>query len=60
MNKSGKELTDVRKNGNLRWLRPDDETQVQIPRHVARIQLQPRDQIVEVLIVQHFVEVPQL
>ena len=25
---SGKNLTDVRKNGNLRWLRPDGKTQV--------------------------------
>ena len=27
---SGKDLTDVRQNGDLRWLRPDGETQVMI------------------------------
>ena len=42
-----------RKNDDLRWLRPDGETQVQtIPK--LRIQLQPREQIVEVPTVQHF------
>ena len=51
VNKSGKDLIDCahqRKNDDLRWLRPDDETQAQtIPKHVLRIQLQPREQIVE-------------
>ena len=28
MSTSGKELTDVHKNGDLRWLRPDGKTQV--------------------------------
>ena len=46
-----------------RW-RPDAETQVQtIPKQVFRIQLQPREQIVEVPNVLHFeqlVENPQL
>ena len=63
----GKELIDCahqRKNDDLRWLRPDGETQVQtIPKQVLRIQLQPREQIAEVPIVLHFeqlVENPQL
>ena len=67
VNKSGKELTDCanqRKNDDLRCLRPDGETQVQsIPKQVLRIQLQPREKIVEVPIVLHFeqlVESPQL
>ena len=67
INKSGKELIDCahqRKNDDLRWLRPDGETQVQtIPKQVLRIQLQPREQIAEVPIVLHFeqlVENPQL
>ena len=43
-----------RKNCDLRWLRPDGETQVQtIPKQVLRIQLQPREQIVEVPTVLH-------
>ena len=53
-----------RKNDDLRWLRPDGETQVQtIPKHVLRRQLQPREQIAEVPIVLHFeqlLENPQL
>ena len=52
-----------RKNDDLLWLRPDGETQVQtIPKQVLRIQLQPREQIVEVPTVLHFeqpVENPQ-
>ena len=67
VNKSGKELVDCahqRNNDGLRWLRPDGETQVQtIPKQVLRIQLQPREQIVEVPIVLHFeqlVESPQV
>ena len=66
VNKSGKDLIDSahqRKNDDLRWLRPDGETQVQtIPKQVLRIQLQPREQIVEVPVVMHFeqlVENPQ-
>ena len=55
--KSGKELIDYahqRKNGDLRRQRPDGETQVlTIPKQVLRIQLQPREQIVEVPIVLH-------
>ena len=51
-------------NDDLRWLRPDGETQVQtIPKQVLRIQLQPREQIAEVPTVLHFeqlVENPQL
>ena len=58
VNKSGKALIGCahqRKNGDLRWLRPDCETQVQtIPKQVLRIQLQPREQIVEVPIALHF------
>ena len=67
VNKSGQESIDCehqRKNDDLRWLRPDGETQVQtISKQVHRIQLQPREQIVEVPIVLHFeqlVENPQL
>ena len=57
----GRELNGVHKNDDLRLLRPDDETQVKtIPKRVPGIQLQPREQIVEVPIVLHFVEVPQL
>ena len=59
VNISGKELIDrahQRKNDDLRWLRPDGETQVQtIPK--------PREQTVEVTIVLHFehlAENPQL
>ena len=52
-----------RKNDDPRWLRPDGETQVQtIPKQVLRIQLQRREQIVEVPIVLNFeqlVENPQ-
>ena len=52
MNKSRKDLIDCahqRKNDDLRWLRPDGETQVQtVPKQVLRIQLQPREQIVGV------------
>ena len=52
VNKSGKDIVDSahqRKNDDPRWLRPDGETQVQtISKHVLRIQLQPREQIVEV------------
>ena len=55
-----RELKDVHKNDDLRLLRPDDETQVKaIPKRVPGIQLQPREQIVEVPIVLHFVKVPQ-
>ena len=61
VNNSGKDLIDCahqRKNDDLRWLRPDGETQVQtIPKQVLRIQLQPREQIVEVPI---FVDNPKL
>ena len=67
VNKSGKELiycAHQRKNGDLRWLRPDGETHMQtIPKQVLRIQLQPREQIVELPIVLHFeqlAENPQL
>ena len=67
VHKSGMELFDCahqRKNDDLRWLRPAGETQVQtIPKQVLRIQLQPRERIVEVPIVLHFeqlVENPQL
>ena len=67
VNKSGKDLIDCahqRKNDDLRSLRPDDETQAQtIPKQVLRIQLQPREQIVEVPFVLQFeqlVENPQL
>ena len=49
-----------RKNDDFRWLRPDGETQVQtIPKQVLRIQLQPREQIVEVPIVLHFEQLVQ-
>ena len=49
-NTSGKKLTDVLKNDDLLWLRPDDKTQVQrIPKQVRGIQ--PREHVVEVLIV---------
>ena len=52
-----------RKDDDLRWLRPDGETQVQtIPKQMLRIQLQPREQM-EVPIVLHFVQLvenPQL
>ena len=55
VNKSGKELIGCahqRKNDDLRWLCPGGQTQVQtIPKQVLRIQLQPREQIVEVPIV---------
>ena len=45
----------TRENDDLLWLRPDDKTQVQtIPKRVRGIQLQPREQVVEVLIVLHF------
>ena len=41
-----------RENDDLRRLRPHGETQVQtIPKQVLRIQLQPREQIVEVPVV---------
>ena len=67
VNKFGKECIDCahqRKNDDLRWLRPDDETQVQtIPKKVLRIQLQKCERIVEVPIVLHLdqlVENPQL
>ena len=67
VNKPGKELIGCahqRKNDDLLCLRPDGEKQVQtIPKQVLRIQLQPREQIVEVPIVLHFEQIlenPQL
>ena len=58
VNKSGKEFIDCahqRKNDDLRCPRPGGETQVQtIPKQVLRIQLQPREQVVEVPIVSAF------
>ena len=38
-NKCGRESIDGHKNNDLHWLRPDDGTQVQIPRQVSGIQL---------------------
>ena len=53
---SGEKLNDVHKNDDLQWLRPDVETGEDKSKQVTGTQLQPREQIVEMPMVQDLVE----